>query len=313
MSEVADAPHAPHRGWVSRLLGPFHVTGVFWFRFHAFGARRADWMIRILIPLFTGFFFCTLFAIRRAVAANLEAVLGPCGWWARQRRLWRTFETFAWCQTERYERLETDRRFEVDEADGLEHWRSLRRAGRGVLLITGHVGNWEMASAVPSDREGVTVHVVREEEMDPEAQAWVEERLGRRFGSSYVTHFASGMGPRLGLEMREALERGEVVALQGDRPRRGGRSVEVELLGRPYRLAMGPLMLARQTGVPLLPAFVRRVGRRRYALRFGAPVEVARTADRDADLAAAGKRFAAELERAVRRTPHQWFVFRELW
>lgn len=313
MSEVADAPHAPHRGWASRLLGPFHVTGVFWYRFHAFGARRSERAIRVLIPLFTAFFFCTIFAIRRAVAANLEAVLGPCGWWRRQRRLWRTFHTFAWCQTERYERLETDRPFEVEEVEGMECWRRLRRSGRGVILLTGHVGNWEMASAVPSARERVTLHVVREEEMDRQAQAWVEGRLRDRLGAGYVTHFASGPDPRLGLEMREALERGEVVALQGDRPRRGGRSVEVELFGRPYGLAMGPLMLARQTGVPLLPAFVHRLGRRRYALRFGAPIEVEHTADRDADLAAAGARFAAELERAVRRTPHQWFVFREIW
>lgn len=313
MSQVADAPHAPHRGWASRLLGPFHVTGVFWFRLHAFGARRAEWVIRLMTPLFTALFFCTIFAIRRGVAANLEAVLGPCGFWRRQVRLWRTFHTFAWCQTERYERLETERPFRVDMVQGAEAWHDLRRADDGVILITAHVGNWEMASAVPSDREAVTLHVVREEEMDADAQRWVEGRLRERLGARYVTHFASGMGPRLGLEMREALERGEVVALQGDRPRRGGRSVGTELFGRPYRLAMGPLLLARQTGVPLLPTFVHRAGRRRYELRFGAPIRVARTTDRDADLRAAGRRFAADLERAVRRTPHQWFVFRELW
>jgi lauroyl/myristoyl acyltransferase len=46
---------------------------------------------------------------------------------------------------------------------------------------------------------------------------------------------------------------------------------------------------------------------------FRPPIEVARTADRGADLAAAMREVAGEIERAIRRAPEQWFVFRELW
>jgi len=69
--------------------------------------------------VFALLFFVCLRNIRAAIASNLEAVLGPCGWWERQRRIWRTLWTFSWTLTERYESLATDHPFTV-EADGLE-------------------------------------------------------------------------------------------------------------------------------------------------------------------------------------------------
>lgn len=305
-------PHAPQRGWAARLLGPFHVTGVFWYKFHAFGASLPSWMASVLIPLFVSFFFLALRSIRRGVASNLRAVLGPCGWWEEQRRLWRTFSAFAWSQTERYERLVTDRPFEM-RAEGWEIWRQAVESGAGVVLVTGHVGNWEMASTLPEARGNSRIHVVREEEMDPRAQAFVAERIARRTGEGYVTHFASGVAPRLGVELWEALAQGDVVALQGDRPRRNGRSVPVTLFERAYHLPSGPLALARQAGVPMVPAFVFRTGRRAYEIRFAPPIHVGRTEDRTADLEAAAQRLADEVGAAVRHRPHQWFAFRELW
>lgn len=308
---ASKAPHAPERGRLARLLGPLHVTGLFWYRGLAFGARRSEAFKRLVLPVMTAVFWATLWSIRRAITVNLAAVLGPAGWLGRQVRIWRTFCSFAWAQTERYERLFTDLPFEV-RTENREHWERLSRSGAGLVLVTGHVGNWEMASAQPASQEGLDVHVVREEEHDPRAQEWMEGFLRARMSGGDHIHFAKD-DPFLGLALREALERGEVVALQGDRPRTGGGALEVELFGRPYSLPVGPLALARQTGAPVLPAFVHRVGRRRYRVVFHPPIEVPRTADRRADLLAAGRRLAAELETAIRRSPHEWYVFGALW
>lgn len=307
----AAAPHAPERGRVARLLGPLHVTSVLWFRGIAFGARRSETFKRLVIPVMTTLFWAALWSIRRAVAGNLAAVLGPAGWLGRQRRVWRTFYSFAWSQTERYERLFTDLGFDIG-LEGAERWERLSRAPKGLVLVTGHVGNWEMASAQPASAEGIDLHVVREEELDPRAQQWIEARLRARMSGGDHIHFAKD-DPFLGLALREALERGEVVALQGDRPRTGGGALEIELFGRPYALPVGPLALARQTGAPVLPSFVHRLGRRRYQVAFHPPIEVARTPDRHADLLAAARSLAGELETAIRRSPHEWYVFRALW
>jgi KDO2-lipid IV(A) lauroyltransferase len=117
----------------------------------------------------------------------------------------------------------------------------------------------------------------------------------------------------LGVRLLDALRQGDVVALQGDRPRADGRTVEAPFLGRTLGFPVGPAALARAAGVPLVPVFVFREGRLRSRVSIRAPIEVAETRDRDADVADATRRLAAEIERAVRAAPHQWFCFAPLW
>ena len=101
-------PHAPEESWATRLLGPVRVTGIFWYRIHRFGMRVVpEWALPGLIFLFTALFWVVLRRIRAAIASNLEPVLGPCGFRERQRRMFRTFHQYAWCLSERYERLTT--------------------------------------------------------------------------------------------------------------------------------------------------------------------------------------------------------------
>jgi len=304
------APQAPETGWARRILGDFHVTGLFWYRFHRWGVSiLPDWAFPPVIGLCTAFFFVALRRIRSAVAANLEAPLGPCGFIERQRRIWRTLHAFAWCLSERYERLVTARPFEV-ETEGLEHWHAV--AGRGVVMVTAHLGLYEAGSMIPATTESRRVHLVREPEPDPRAQAFMRDSVRGVETANYTMHFQDG-GPMLGVMLAEALDRGELVAIQGDRPRAGGRTVATTLFGRPFQVPAGPAALARTARVPMLPVFALRVGRRRFRLVFGAPIEVPRTRDRDADFAAASAAMVQAIEAAIRRAPHQWFVFRTLW
>jgi lauroyl/myristoyl acyltransferase len=308
---AAAAPHAPERGWSWRLLGRFHVTGVFWYRIHRWGVRMLPSpLLGVFIALFTTFFFVFLRRIRAALAANLDPVLGPCGGWRRQGRIFRSMWNFAWCLSERYERLSTTRTFSVD-TEASEHWERTAGTGRGVVLVTAHLGNYEVGSMLPAQAEGRRVHLVREPEPDAEAQAFLQRVVAELAQSDYTMHFQSD-DPLLGLALLEALQRGEIVAVQGDRPRSGARAVDATLFGRPFPLPAGPAALARGAGVPLLPVFVFRTGRRRYRVAFRPPIEVAATAKRGG-LAAAMQRVANEIEWAIRREPHQWFCFRRLW
>lgn len=307
-------PHAPEAGWSRRLLGRFHVTGVFWYRIHRAGVRTLpSWAIGFFIALFTTFFWLCLLNIRRALAANLEAVLGPCGLWARQARIFRTMWSFAWCLSERYERLSTDRQVSLT-AEGLDHWQAAIDSGRGFIVLTAHLGNWEVGSMQPAAQKWRRVHVVREAESDPRAQEFIAELIRERGGDLYRTHFAED--PHLGMVLLDALREGEIVALQGDRPRAGGTGshrARVSLFGRPFDLPIGPGALARAAEVPILPIFVVREGRLRYRCIVRPPIAVAHTASRQADVEAALHRYAADLEAVIRAYPYQWFCFRKLW
>jgi KDO2-lipid IV(A) lauroyltransferase len=309
--QVKQAPQAPKVGRLGGLLGRFHVTGLFWYRFHVFGVRVApQWIYSPTIRLFSIVFWLSLIQIRRAIASNLEAVLGPCGWVEKQRRIYRTMHSFAWCLTERYERLATDAPAAI-EVENRDAWSGAIEGETGVIVVTAHIGNWEFGSALPSTREGYRVHLVREEELDPRAQEFIQRMLRERMGELYTTHFAGD--PTLGIRLVEALSRGECVALQADRPRSGGRVVRAELFGRPFELPLGPLAMARAAGAPLLPVFVLRTGRREYRVCLREPIHVHATDDRRADLADAAARLSRAIEWAVREEPHQWFCFRALW
>ena len=312
VSAVEVPPHAPDRGWSWRLLGAFHVTGLFWYRFHHAVLRVVPspflWIIK---AIFSTFFFICLRKIRAAIASNLDPVLGPCGWWARQRRIYRTMWTFGWCLSERYERLMTSRPFHV-ETEAIEHWNETSRQGQGLVLVTAHLGNFEVGSMIPAQKEHRRVHLVREPETDAKAQEFLQGIVAGLDQARYTMHFQSD-DPLQGLVLLDALRRGDIVAVQGDRPRAGGRSIDASLFGRPFPLPPGPAALARTADVPLLPVFVFREGRRRYRVVFRPPIRAPRTDDRAEDLTATMRRVAAEVEWAIRRAPHQWFCFRRLW
>lgn len=312
MTDRTHNPQAAPVGWTGALLGRFHVTGVFWFGFHRFGVRiLPDRLIPPMVAVFTTAFFLALVRIRRAIGRNLDVVMGPASWWERQRRAFRTLHQFAFCLTERYERLETGRDFEIT-LENAAAWQQARAADTGTIVVTGHVGNWELGASLPGAEEGRRVHLVREEELDPRAQEMIRDLLHERLGDLVTMHFAVG-DPSLMLVLREAIERGEIVALQADRPRSRGKTVEVEIFGRPFSLPVGPFVLARLTGAPLVPVFVFREGRRAYRLVFRDPIRITADADRGGATARAARRLASDIEHAISTDPHQWFCWRSLW
>lgn len=302
-------PHAPKLGRMRQLLGSFHVTGIFWYRFHRWGVSiLPSWGVGVVIVVFTTFFFVTLRRIRAAIASNLEIVLGPAGFWQRQARIYRTFWNFAWCLSERYEMLSTDRRASA-EVEGEEIW---RQQTQGLILATAHIGHWEVGAMLAPQYEHRHVNVVREEEMDPSAQDFLRELFARQQATSITFHFAFD-DPTLGLKMLTALRRGEIVAVQGDRPRAHGRTVAVEIFGRPFEIPAGPIAMARAAGVPLLPVFVFRCGRLRSRVVFREPIRVPASGSSQEDFEQAAMRLAEEVEWAIRQEPYQWFCFRSLW
>src|SRR3954462_1227811 len=128
--------HAPTLGLSHRLLGRFHVTGIFWYRFAYWGfTRLPSWTEWISVTLSALFFFLALGRIRGALAANLEPVLGPAGSWQRWRRSYRTIWAFAWCFAERYRRLANPERFR-SRLDGAENWRQVMESPGGAVIVT---------------------------------------------------------------------------------------------------------------------------------------------------------------------------------
>jgi KDO2-lipid IV(A) lauroyltransferase len=184
---------------------------------------------------------------------------------------------------------------------------SVRRNGRGFLLVTGHVGNWEMG-AVTLGQHGLVPAVVGQAELDPNVQEMrqqLRERLGVEsidIGSSMATAF----------KVRGAVEGGRAVALLVDRAYPEDRVV-VPFFERPTPFLRSPALLARFCGCEILPGFFLRNTDGSYFNVWGEPLRADPSVSPDDDAVRIMTRIAADLEGVVRRYPTQWFNFYKFW
>ncbi len=306
-------PHSPDRNHrIQRMLGGFYLTGNFWYRAHHWMANHAPSPIMALTIKVCAA-YCSIFFrhTRRAIVRNLDVVLGPCSLWKRQGRAYRTFREWGWVRTERWEQFHEKKPPIELEVIGKEHWDSLFSTGEGFVLLTAHVGNYESGNLIPGELVNRKLHVVREPESDSKAQQFLEDLLGKYFGSEIVTHFVDD-DMSIGLVLLSAIRKGDLVGLPVDRPRMFGRKVEVSLFGQPFPLPDGPPTLARTAGVPMMSVFLLREGRRRYRLYLRPPITAGQSRDRKKDLQEALTKIATDIEWCIREKPNQWFCFADV-
>lgn len=182
-----------------------------------------------------------------------------------------------------------------------------RRNGRGFLLVTGHVGNWEMG-AVTLRSHRLTPAVVGQPELSPRVQEMRSElraRLGVEsidIGSSMATAF----------KVRAAVDAGRAVALLVDRAYPEDQVV-VPFFGRPTPFLRSPALLARFCDCDVLPGFFLRNPDGSYFNMWGKPLAADRSASPEQDAARILTRVAADLEAVIRAHPTQWFNFYGFW
>src|SRR2546430_8744830 len=171
----------------------------------------------------------------------------------------------------------------------------------GGISLTAHVGNWEAAGRLLAGHAHRPTHVVVDEEELRDVERWVRrDGLGVRF----VTR----NHPTISVELIAALRRGEIVAVQGDRALGTRGDASIPFFGHPAPFPLGPLVLARAVGVPLVPAFCLLEPDHRYAVTVGEPLTVARDGEE-----AAARAWAAVLEAGVRASPDPWVKFFDIW
>jgi len=260
----------------------------------------------------------TVFALypgpKRAVARNLARVLGQPEASPRVRRaVWRMLFhlSFYWVDLFRFAQLPPERAREQvvgGTLATLEPLRAARAAGERVILITAHLGNWELG-AVLAGQAGLPVSVVYVPDAFGDAEHF--RSLLRSFaGVDEIPirpedRFAS-------LPVLRAFAEGKVVALQGDRDF-NDRGVRLPFFGAEASFPAGPFHLARMTGARLWPVFIAYAPDYRFEIELGEPIAVERTEDRQGDVRRALERWVTVLEAAIRRWPTQWYTFYDFW
>lgn len=186
---------------------------------------------------------------------------------------------------------------------GLDRLRSALADGRGVVAVTGHLGNWELAGAALTARD-VPLDVVVQRQQNPLFDRAIN-RTRRRLGMRVIER---GRAPKLALR---ALRAGRAVGFVADQDARGA-GVFVPFFGRPASTHRGPALLALRTGAPVFTVIGLRSPDGGYEVRVE-PVAAERDGDPDAAVRRLTAAFTARLEHAAKRSPEQYFWQHRRW
>jgi predicted LPLAT superfamily acyltransferase len=187
----------------------------------------------------------------------------------------------------------------------------LHQGGRGQLLVCAHLGNLEVSRALAELGEQVRMNVL----VHTKHAAQFNRLLGEAGASHLQLIQVSELDPGIMLQLSERLERGEWLAIAGDRvPLQGGRNVTVDFLGRPAAFPQGPWLLAGLLRCPVnLLSCLKIAGRYQLQLEpFAASVHWSRP-ERDAVIRQWVQRYAERLGQHCLSAPTQWFNFYPFW
>jgi KDO2-lipid IV(A) lauroyltransferase len=191
------------------------------------------------------------------------------------------------------------------EYEGLEHFQSARRRGRGVLFMTAHLGNWEL-SAFAHALFGHPMHVM----VRPLDNPWLDrlvQRYRRLSGNQTISKHDAGR------KVLRALRDNQAVGILIDQNTAGEDAVFVDFFGHPASATRSFVRLARSSGAAVIPGFALwRPDTGRYCLRFYPPLELADPPE-DEDGVADTQLCQRFIETVIREHPDQWLWIHRRW
>jgi KDO2-lipid IV(A) lauroyltransferase len=275
-------------------------------------ARTLGVMPRGLARLIAGFLaivvYWSLGRLRRVGMRNLELALPDFSSKDRRDILRGTYRSLAlqlaeFCRMHRYTAENTR---DWIRTEGLEHYLAAQARGKGVLIVTGHLGAWELSSFYHSLMGYPMGMVIR--------------RLDNRRLDDYVNGIRCLHGNRVlhkddfARGLLTAMRAGETVGILMDTNMRPPQGVFVEFFGRQACTASGLARVALKTGAAVLPGFmVWEAAEGKYVLHFGPELVFTHTGDAEADAQAATQQCASATEEWIRRYPDQWLWIHRRW
>jgi KDO2-lipid IV(A) lauroyltransferase len=290
------APSVAHYAEYAALRGLFGALGtVSWRRASAFGARLGRLGYR---PL----------GIRRGVVERQIAAAFPEWTPAAVREVARgAYENLGRTAVETAMLASLGPRGVLDLFSGVDGWDVVEHGmaqGRGLIIVTGHLGNWELGGAYVAAR-GLPFSAIARRMANPLFDQYLTDTRSRI--GMQIVHDADAVR-----RVPRALREGQAIAFLSDQGVRGLASTFVPFFGRPAKTPRGPAVFALRLGVPVVFGVSVREPDGRFRLRFR-EISVRDTGDREADVDAVVAAYTLALEEEVRRYPAQYFWHHRRW
>ncbi len=252
--------------------------------------------------------FHTLSRLRQTGLRNLEMAFPEKTPAERERILRGVYRSLGWqlaefCKMPGYTREQAARFIRYK---GLDNYLAARAQGKGVLVLTGHLGAWELSSFYHS-LVGYPMSLVIRRLDNPLVDRFVNRV--RCLHGNRVIHkddFARGL--------LTAMHNNETVGILMDTNMTPPQGVFVPFFGTPACTATAMARVALKTHAAVLPGFlIWEPADQQYVLHFGAPITLVRSGDIEADILANTALFAAATESYIRRYPDQWLWVHRRW
>lgn len=254
----------------------------------------------------------SLGSLRRVGLRNLEIAFPDTSIEERRRILKGTFQSLGrvLAETSQFMKMspaDVEKIFELDlDQESREIYHINKHEHRGVLITTGHLGNWEMlVFGFAAIHEPIS-YLAR-----PLDNPLIEDltlRVRTRFGNRPINKTNSAM-----LAVRILREGGILGALSdvNAHPKEG---VFVDFFGVPSCTISGPAVMAIRSNAAILPAFcIWDEDKKKYRFVRGSVIEPSQTGDRKADVVATTAAYTAEIEKLIRQYPDQWLWIHKRW
>ena len=292
------------RTWLRR----FAVRGVFWRQYLDWAVINLPfYLYPVLILFWTFFFFFFAAPARRAIVANLRTVFPGSSRAINYLRAFRTLHNFAWTITEAaiYKLNKEEFTYEIVG----DNWLNQLAAAAGAIVVTAHMGNYDLGAALFAHKFHREIRMVRAPEPDKQTAQHLAASLQQSGGGAVKVDYNTE-GVLLSFDLLNALRGGEIVSIQGDRVEGDVAVVRARLFGKQVRVPNGPFVLALVAGVPVFPLFIVRSGYRSYQVITHEPISVIRSGGvRDIDIAKAVETWCDVLRQTIVEHWDQWFAF----
>lgn len=175
----------------------------------------------------------------------------------------------------------------------------IRDQGKGGILLSAHLGNWETAGNLLKGRVTPTINIVM---LDAEVES-IKKFMDLSTGGSRFKIIPIKNDLSHVISIRNALINNEFVAIHADRYLEGAKFIELDFLGKKAKFPYGPFVIASKFDAPVTFVFAAKDGKFSYHLSATMPIEGKMKPEEIAQL------YVAELERKVRQYPEQWFNY----
>jgi KDO2-lipid IV(A) lauroyltransferase len=254
-----------------------------------------------------------LLPLRRAIVlANLRRVYGNVlpeadivalaqAHYAHLARLACEFVKFRW--------LTAEQKAALVRVENLDAFITAFRQGKGVLVLTGHFGNWEVATiaGIANYREvRGRFHFVRRA-IKP---AWLDALVTKRFEKGGF----GVIGKRGSLDrILDLLAAGDVIVFPFDQHAGPPDGIEVDFFGHPAWTFRSLAIIAMATGAPVMPATSWREPDGSHVLRFSEPLAPVESDDSNEAIRLNTRAYNAALEKLILARPEQWYWVHRRW